>query len=120
MEILIFLGIGLVAGLVSALVGIGGGIVVVPLLVLLTGMNQLTAQGTSLALFLLPIGILGFISYFKTGHVNIYAAVCIACTFIIGSYLGGRYIVTVNTVIVQKVFAVFLLVVGIYLLVFKK
>ena len=109
MEILILLFIGLLAGFMSGLIGIGGGIVIIPALVYLLGYSQQNAQGTSLGLLLLPIGILAVLNYHKAGFVNIKAAAIMCITFIIGSYITSKIAVELPETIIKKMFAVFLL-----------
>jgi uncharacterized protein len=114
--IIILLAIGLLAGYLSGLIGIGGGIVIVPVLVYLLQMNQKTAQGTTLFMFLLPIGILGVINYHKAGHVDFKTAAIIAVTFIIGSYFGSKTAVSIDTKLVRQIFAVSIILIGIKML----
>ena len=112
-EILILLGIGLVAGFLSGLIGIGGGIVIVPVLVYFFAMNQKTAQGTTLFMFLLPIGILGVFNYHKAGHVDFKTAAIMAITFMIGSYYGSSAAINLDTKVVKQIFAVAIILIGI-------
>ncbi len=109
MEILILLFIGLLAGFMSGLIGIGGGIVIIPALVYLLGYSQQNAQGTSLGLLLPPIGILAVLNYHKAGFVNIKAAAIMCITFIIGSHITSKIAVELPETIIKKMFAVFLL-----------
>jgi len=109
MEILILLLIGLAAGLVSGILGIGGGIIVIPALVYFLNYSQKSAQGTSLGLLLLPIGLLAVINYYKAGYVNVKAAGIMIITFVIGSYLSSKFAVTLPENIIKKIFAAFLL-----------
>jgi uncharacterized membrane protein YfcA len=109
MEILILLFIGLIAGVISGVLGIGGGIIIIPALVYLLGYSQHNAQGTSLGLLLPPIGLLAVINYHKAGFVNIQAAALMCITFIIGSYISSKIVVDLPESIVKKLFAVFLL-----------
>lgn len=118
-DILILLSIGLVAGILSGLVGIGGGIVIVPVLVYYFAMNQKTAQGTVLFMFLLPIGILGVINYYKAGHVDMKAAIIMALTFAVGSYFGSRTAIAIDTKLVKQFFAVVMILVGVKMLLGK-
>ncbi|NUN10543.1 MAG: sulfite exporter TauE/SafE family protein [Ignavibacteriaceae bacterium] len=118
-QILILLGIGLAAGLTSGLLGIGGGIIIIPMLVGLLGFTQQGAQGTSLGLLLMPIGILGVMNYYKAGHVNIKAALFMATTFVIGSYLSSKVAVQLPEVIIKKIFGVFLFIYAIKLFLSK-
>ena len=116
----ILLLIGLGAGVLSGVIGIGGGIVIVPALVYFIGFSQKTAQGTSLAILLLPIGLLGVLQFYKAGYVDIKVTAVIAFAFFIGSYFGSRIALTVSQEILKKCFAVLLLVIGIKMLFFDK
>jgi len=109
MEVLILLFIGLLAGVISGFLGIGGGIVIIPALVYLLGYSQHNAQGTSLGLLLPPIGILAVLNYHRAGFVNIKAAAIMCITFIIGSYITSKIAVELPETIIKKIFAVFLL-----------
>ncbi len=112
-DISILLAIGLLAGFLSGLIGIGGGIVIVPLLVYWMSMNQKTAQGTTLFMFLLPIGILGVYNYHKAGHIDMKTAAIMAITFMVGSYLGSKTAISMDTRWVKQVFALAIILVGI-------
>ena len=114
--ILILLAIGIIAGFLSGLIGIGGGIVIVPMLVYFLAMGQKTAQGTTLCMFLLPIGALGVFNYYKAGHVDFKTAAIIAITFLIGSYFGSKTALTFDTKIVRQIFAVAIILIGIKML----
>jgi len=105
--------IGLLAGVMSALVGIGGGTVVVPALVIMFAMSQKMAQGTSLAMLLPPIGILAVINYYKAGYVDLKVAAVLCVSFVIGGYLGSRIALGLEETTIKKIFAVFLLVLAI-------
>ena len=105
--------IGLVAGTLSGLIGIGGAIIIIPSLVLFLGMNQYDAQGTSLATMLLPIGLLAAINYYKEGALNIKYAAIIAATFFIGGWLGSKIALDIPQDILRKVFAITLFVIAI-------
>jgi len=108
--------IGLVAGLFSGLVGLGGGIIIIPALVFLLGMNQQTAQGTSIALMLPPIGLLAAINYYKSGAINITYALIIASAFFIGGYFGSKVALSLPEATVRKVFAAFMILLGLKML----
>ncbi|NDC43282.1 MAG: sulfite exporter TauE/SafE family protein [Chitinophagia bacterium] len=113
--------IGLVAGMASSVVGIGGGVVIVPSLVMFLAMTQKEAQGTSLAMLLPPIGILGVMEYYKKGYVDIRIAGILCIAFITGSYLGGKFAVNLSDSLLKKIFGVFLLLIAIkYLFLDKK
>jgi uncharacterized membrane protein YfcA len=115
-ETIILLIIGLAAGLVSGVLGIGGGIIIIPMLVGFLGYTQKDAQGTSLGLLLLPIGILAVMNYYKAGHVNLKAVGIMVVTFVIGSYLSSLYAVNLPEGVLKKIFAVFLIIYAIKLL----
>jgi len=117
--IVILLIVGLVAGVLSGLVGIGGGIVIVPALVYFLGMNQHTAQGTTLTMFLMPIGILGFYNYYKAGYVDIKISLIVATTFIIGSFVGSKLSIGLDQNTVRKVFGVIILLISLKMILGK-
>jgi uncharacterized membrane protein YfcA len=108
-QIIYLLLIGIVSGVVSGILGIGGGIIVIPALVYLLGFSQKEAQGTSLALLLPPIGLLAVLNYYKVGYVNIRAALIMSAAFIIGSYISSKFAVSLPENVMKKIFGVFLL-----------
>jgi uncharacterized membrane protein YfcA len=108
----VFLTIGLAAGLLSGLFGIGGGIVIVPALLLFGRMDPWTATGTSLGALLLPVGALGAWQYYKNGHVNITASLLIALGLFLGAYFGARVGMSLNPTTAKRSFAVFLILVS--------
>lgn len=114
-QIIILLLIGLAAGLLSGMVGVGGGIVVIPMLVAFLGYTQKEAQGTSLAFLLLPIGIFAVLNYYKAGFVNVKAAAIMIITFIVGSYISSKIAVNLPDDLIKKIFAVFLMFVALKL-----
>jgi uncharacterized membrane protein YfcA len=107
-----FLFIGLGAGLLSGLFGIGGGIVIVPALVYLAQMSQKTATGTSLAALLLPVGALGAWQYYKAGALDMRAALLIAPGLAVGALVGAKFALQLPSRDLQRAFAVFLCVVA--------
>lgn len=109
---LIFLAIGLVAGVLSGIFGIGGGVIIVPSLILLAGMVPLSATGTSLAALLLPVGILGAWEYYRKGNINITAALWIALGLLVGVWLGARLAQHLTPVQLKRAFSVFLVLVA--------
>ena len=111
--ILILVLIGLVAGGFSGLIGIGGAIIIIPSLMYFLGMNQYSAQGTSLGIMLPPIGILAAWSYYKEGALNFQYAMIIAAAFIIGGYIGSRFALNIPEAMLRKVFAVVLAVIAV-------
>ncbi|MBL8022063.1 MAG: sulfite exporter TauE/SafE family protein [Leptospirales bacterium] len=109
---ILFLALGLLAGGMSGLIGIGGGIVLVPVLVFLFGFNQQMAEGTTLAAMVPPIGVLAAYVYYKSGYVNLPAALWISLGFLIGGYLGARSAVSLNPEILRRIFGGFAVLVG--------
>ncbi len=109
--------IGLVAGVVSGLFGIGGAILVVPALVLLAKLPQHTAQGTSLSALLVPVGILGALQYYKRGQVNVAYSAVIAAGLFLGVFVGAKLAGGLHEVMLQRLFGGFLLLVSLKLLV---
>ncbi len=110
--------IGLVGGVLSGLFGIGGGLVIVPALILVVGFPVAKAAGTSLAALLLPVGLFGALEYYRTGNVDIRAAALIAIGLLIGAYFGARIGTSLSPQIAQRAFGIFLLIVGARLTVF--
>lgn len=100
--------IGLAAGILSGLVGVGGGIIVVPALVFFLNFNQQQAQGTSLGLLLLPVGILAVLNYYKQGHIDVLVVAIMAVAFVIGGWLGSKWALSLPEVTVKRIFAVIL------------
>jgi len=118
--ILIVIIIGLAAGVLSGLVGVGGGLIVVPALVFFLGFSQHAAQGTSLGLLLLPAGILAVIQYYNHGDIDIKAVCILAVGFVLGGYFGSRLALSLPQATVKKIFAVFMICVAIKMLFFDK
>jgi uncharacterized protein len=112
MNNIIFIFIGLFAGAVSGIFGIGGAVLVIPSLIFFCGFEQHMAQGTSLALMLPPIGILAVIEYHNKGFVDFRAAVVICIAFLLGSYFGAKYAVDFSAPVLRKSFAGFLMVIA--------
>jgi uncharacterized membrane protein YfcA len=111
--------IGLIAGVFSGLLGIGGGLIIIPALVFLFKMSQQTAQGTTLALMVLPIGLLAAITYYKSGNVNLVVGLLIALGFFFGGLLGANIAVSLPNDILRKIFAAALILAGFYMLITK-
>jgi uncharacterized membrane protein YfcA len=111
--------VGVFAGALSGLIGIGGGIIIVPALIFLFHFSQKEAQGTTLALLIPPLGLFAAMAYYKAGFVDVKAAVLIIAGFVIGSLISSHYAVGLSNVVVAKVFGVFLLLVAIKMLLTK-
>jgi uncharacterized membrane protein YfcA len=109
--ILLLLCVGLIAGILSGLIGVGGGIIIVPLLVLF-GFTQHQAQGTSLAALLPPVTLLAVINYHKEGHINWKYAMIISIIFIIGGYFGSKIAISIDQKLMKKIFGGILLIVA--------
>ncbi|MEQ9063000.1 MAG: sulfite exporter TauE/SafE family protein [Vicingaceae bacterium] len=120
LNILILVLIGITAGVLSGMFGVGGGIIIVPALVFFIGMTQHEAQGTSLGLMLLPIGILAAMNYFKSGNLDIRAGLIIAFAFIVGGYFGSKIALGIEQTTLKRIFGVFMLAVSIKLIFFSK
>lgn len=105
--------IGLMAGILGGFIGVGGGIIVVPAMIYFMGMGQHTAQGTSLAMMLPPIGLLAVWNYHKEGAVDMKAAMILAIGFIIGGYLGSKLSLRLDETKVKFVFGLFMVLVAI-------
>lgn len=118
--ILVLILVGLASGFLGGMVGIGGGIIIVPALIYFLGFTQHQAQGTSLALLMLPVGILGVMQYYKQGHVDFSVVLILAAGFVIGSFFGSKLSLYLSQETVKKVFAVLLLVMAVKMLFFDK
>lgn len=114
--ILLLIMIGLAAGILSGLVGVGGGIIVVPALVFFLSFSQQQAQGTSLGLLLLPVGILAVINYYNKGQIDIRVVGIMAAAFVIGGWLGSKWALSLPEITVKRIFAVILFYSGIKML----
>lgn len=118
--ILIIILVGIAAGMLGGLVGVGGGIIIVPALVYFIGMSQKSAQGTSLGLIMLPVGILGVLQYYKQGHVDFRVVGVLAVGFLVGSYFGSKIALSLPQETVKKIFAVLMVVIAVKMLFFDK
>lgn len=118
--ILLLICIGLAAGFLSGLIGIGGGIIIVPALVALAGFSQKMAQGTSLGILLLPVGILAVINYYKQGYLDVKFVAIISVAFVLGGLLGSKLAVSLSDEKMKKVFAVVLLIISLKMLFLDK
>jgi len=105
--------VGIVAGIMSGLFGIGGGIIMVPSLIAIFGMGMLNANATSLAAMLLPVGVLGVVAYYKAGYIDVKNALWISVGLLAGSFFGAELAVSVDEKVLSKLYAGFLLYVAI-------
>ncbi len=113
MDILSYLLLGLVAGILSGLIGVGGGVIIIPVLVFLFGLSQHQAQGTTLALLVPPIGLLAAWEYYKEGYVDLKIAGLICAGFFFGGLLGAKLATGLSSRMLEKVFGVALLLISI-------
>ncbi len=117
--IVLYLLLGLLAGVVSGLIGIGGGSIIIPALIVFFGMSQHQAQGTTLALMVPPIGLLAAWEYYKGGYVDFKIAALICIGFFIGGYFGAKIAVTVPERLLRRIFGIALLLISLDMI-FKK
>lgn len=104
--------IGLLAGMLSGLVGVGGGIIMVPMLVLLLGFSQHQAQGTSLAVLVVPVTAIAVFNYYKEGYINWKYAAVIAVFFVVGTYFGSKLAISLDQKMLKKIFGIVLIIVA--------
>lgn len=117
--ILLYLLLGLAAGVLSGLIGVGGGVIIVPALVFLFGFTQHQAQGTTLALLIPPIGILAAWVYYQQGYVDMKAASVICLGFFFGSFLGARGATVLSNVMLERIFGIALLFIALKMILVK-
>ncbi|WP_324209737.1 sulfite exporter TauE/SafE family protein [Flavobacterium sp.] len=104
--------IGIMAGILSGLVGVGGGVVMVPMLVLFLGFSQHQAQGTSLAVLVVPVTAIAVYNYYKEGYIDWRYAAIIAVFFVIGGYFGSKLAINIDQKMLKKIFGVVLLLIA--------
>lgn len=104
--------IGLLAGILSGMIGVGGGIIIVPALVFFLGFTQKEAQGTSLGLLLLPIGILAVFNYYQKGLIDIKVVGIMAVAFLLGGFVGSKIALAISEAALKRIFAVVLFYTG--------
>src|SRR6266850_3543876 len=117
--ILIVLAIGVLAGAFGGFIGIGGGLIVVPCLVYFMGMCQHTAQGTSLAMMLPPIGLIAVYNYYKQGHVDFKIAAILCISFVAGSFFGSKIALSLSPDQIKKAFGIIIILLGIKMVFWK-
>ena len=118
--VIILLLIGVFSGALSGLVGVGGGIIIVPCLVFFLAFPQKLAQGTSLGILLLPAGILGVIQYYKQGHIDFTVVGIVTIGFLLGNFVGSKFALSLSDNMLKKIFAVILILVAAKILFFDK
>lgn len=107
--------IGLLAGFLSGILGVGGGVVMVPLMVLLLGFTQHQAQGTSLAVLAVPVTLAAAYNYYQDGSLNWKYALIMALMFVIGGYLGSKLAISLDEKLLKRIFGIVLVVLGLRL-----
>ena len=112
-EFLLLALIGLAAGVFGGMVGLGGGVIMIPAMIYFLGMNQISAQGTSLAVMLPPVGILAVMNYYKAGQINFKYALIIAIAFTVGGYFGSKIALNIPVALVKKIFAISLIAIAV-------
>ena len=111
--------LGLLAGSLSGLFGIGGGIIIIPALVYLFGFSQHMAQGTTLAFMIPPIGLLAAWTYWKQGNVNLAIAACLCLGFVFGGWVGAKYANAIPEMILRRSFGVLMAIVAVKMIIGK-
>ena len=111
---------GFAAGALSGLVGIGGGIVIVPVLVMLFGLSQHTAQGTTLAMLSFPVSFVGAYTYWQKGMVDWKIAILLCAGFIVGGFFGSKFAVGIPSLMIKRMFAVLMIIIAIKFLFIDK
>lgn len=110
---------GLLAGILSGLIGIGGGVIIIPILVLVFGLTQKAAQGTTLALLVPPIGLLAAWAYYKEGYINFPIAGFICLGFVFGALLGAKLAIRMSDPVLEKIFGIALLIIALKMILSK-
>jgi uncharacterized protein len=118
--IIILIAIGLMTGVFGGMFGVGGAVIMIPALVYFLGVDQHTAQGTSVAIMLPPIGLFAAYNYYKAGQVNIWYAVIIAIAFMIGGYFGSKIALNLPENLMKKIFGIVLILVALRMIFSKQ
>lgn len=107
-----YLGVGLAAGIFSGFLGLGGGAIIIPALVMLFGFSQHLAQGTTLAMMVPPIGLLAALSYYRAGNVNVKVAALMCLGFFIGGLIGAQFVHKIPDYLLKRIFGVFFMLIS--------
>lgn len=116
MTIIAYVLLGLIAGALSGLIGIGGGVIIVPALVFIFGLTQQMAQGTTIALMVPPIGILAAWTYYQKGYVDVKIAALVCLGFVVGGLLGARFATGISSIMLEKIFGGVMLIIALKML----
>src|SRR5438477_6751856 len=114
------LALGLVAGVFAGLFGIGGGLIIVPALLYLFKMKELDAIGTSLAALIPPVGLLGAMTYYREGHMNLAYALLIGAGLFVGAYFGAKIVIGLQPEMIRRIYATFLVIIAVRMLIWGK
>lgn len=112
MNMVTYLVLGLIAGVFSGFLGIGGGTIIIPILVYIFGLTQHQAQGTTLAIMIPPIGLLAAFAYYQKGNVVIPIAIWVAVGFLIGGYFGGLWVQPIPDLLLKRLFGIYLAIIS--------
>ena len=112
-HLIVLIVIGILSGLLAGVFGDGGAIVVIPALVFILGLSQHTAQGTSLAFMLPPVGILATWNYWKEGHVDWKIALVLSLTFVVGAYFGSQLSLNISDKSLRQMFGILMIVMAV-------
>jgi len=119
MHNLLYILLGLIAGVLSGLIGIGGGVIIVPALIFLFGLSQHEAQGTTLALLVPPIGLLAALTYYRNGYVDLKIAALICAGFFFGGLVGARFATSMSNAVLERTFGIALLLIALKMIIAK-
>jgi uncharacterized protein len=117
--ILLLCAIGMAAGIFGGMVGLGGGVIMIPAMIYFLGFSQQMAQGTSLAVMLPPVGFLAVMNYYKAGQLNFKYAMIIAAAFLIGGYFGSKIALSIPQATMKRIFGIALILIALNMM-FKK
>jgi uncharacterized protein len=112
--------VGLVAGVLAGMFGIGGGLVIVPALIYLVKLKELEAIGTSLAALIPPVGLLGAFEYYRNGYINLKYAAIIAVGLFIGAYFGAKLMIPLPPQTIRRIYGIFLAAIAARMLIMGK
>lgn len=116
LHVILYIAVGLVSGILGGLLGIGGGIIIIPAFIYIFGMSQHMAQGTTLALMVPPIGLLAAWTYYNHGDVNLKAAAFVCIGFFIGGLLGAKLAVGIPEAMLRKTFGIAMLAIALQMI----
>lgn len=111
--------VGIVAGILGGMLGLGGAVIIIPAMVMLLGFSQQMAQGTTLMMMVLPVGSMAAYQYYQKGFVDVKVALILGIFFFVGSFFGAKIATMVSQEILKKFFAVMLLFIAVKILIQK-